>query len=1089
MLEFRLLGPVEALADGQPIALKRRKQKALLALLLLSRGQVVSTDRLIDRLWGERPPATAREALQNYVAQLRKALGPEVVVTRAPGYVLQVDAEQVDLGRFERLTAAAKRSSSPSERASLLHDALALWKGPALADLESEDFAHEEGLRLEELRRAAAEDRIDAELALGRHGELVGELEQLVRDQPLRERLRAQLMLALYRSGRQADALGVYADARRTFVEELGLEPSPVLKQLEQAILRQDPALDAPEPPAPEASTDEPAAAPSRTRRRRRLAALVAAGLVLSGGVAAATVTLWPGPAAAVGIEPDTVGVFDGDGNLVARAPVGATPSAIAIGERAVWVAEFDRNEVVRVDPARWIGRQTIDVGAGPSAVAVGGGFVWVANSLDGTVSRIDPATNHEVQRLTLGGSPAQLAYGGGSLWVANPAERSVTRLDPATGHTLATIPLDGAPGGIAAGAGAVWVTSPAGAALFRIDPRTNEVVRSIAVGAGAGGISVHGASVWVANADDGTVSRVDPVRDRVIAAIAVEGRPVGVAAGSTGVWVTSADSGRLTEIDPPTNEVLLTIRIGNSPGPVALGGKLWVATSIPSRRHRGGTLRIVSSHALPALDPATANTAAAWQIEALTGDGLVGFERIGGPASATLVPDLARALATPTRGATAYHFELRPGLRYSDGRPVRASDMRRALERVFRLGSPGAAFYAGIVGGPRCLARPRDCILDRGVVTDDTARTIAFRLLRPDPDFEHKLALPFAQLVPGDTTDGGVTSPPAGTGPYRVKKLEAATDGEVTSVRLERNRKFRVWSSAAQPDGFPDRIEFQVGDGIGDAVFGGKADLAPAQEVGTTSLDVFATRAPGRLHATAGEEIAYLSLNTRTAPFDSSQARRALSYAVDRSAAAGLGASSRLTAPACQVLPQGFPGFRPYCPYTLEPGSGRWTGPDIAKAEALVASSGTRGAHIAVPASGATAGEGRLLVKTLRQLGYRATLSPPSARTWQLRFAVSAPAYPSPSAVFAEIRACGRATGVCDSRTARLYRDARSLQSSDPGAAARLWSQVDRRIVDGAEIVPLSSRKAAYVTSRRVGNYQYHLALGVLLDQLWVKS
>jgi DNA-binding SARP family transcriptional activator len=245
-IEFRLLGPLEVTLHERPLALGGVKQRSLLAILLLHANQVLSSDRLIDELWGASPPPTAAKSLQVMVSKLRKKLGDRRLVTHPPGYVLRVEPAALDLARFEQLLGEARRAA-PESAARKLHQALALWRGPALADLAYESFAQAEIARLEELRLAALDQRIDADLATGRHAELVGELEALVAQHPLHERLRCQLMLALYRSGRQAEALDAYRAARRELSEELGLEPSEELKRLEQAILRQDPALDLPE--------------------------------------------------------------------------------------------------------------------------------------------------------------------------------------------------------------------------------------------------------------------------------------------------------------------------------------------------------------------------------------------------------------------------------------------------------------------------------------------------------------------------------------------------------------------------------------------------------------------------------------------------------------------------------------------------------------------------------------------------------------------------------------------------------------------------------------------------------------------------
>jgi DNA-binding SARP family transcriptional activator len=237
-MEYSVLGPLEVRSDGQTIPIGSAKQRAVLAVLALEAGRVVPVERLIDELWGDSPPATATTALQVYVSKLRKTLGDRAIETRSPGYLLRCSPDELDLRRFERLTAEA-RDAEPERAAALLGEALALWRGSALADVD----LPLESARLEELRLGAQEQRIDADLARGRSAELVGELEALVSAHPLREPFRAQLMLALYRAGRQAEALEAYRDARAALVEQLGIEPSQRLQQLEQAILRQDATL------------------------------------------------------------------------------------------------------------------------------------------------------------------------------------------------------------------------------------------------------------------------------------------------------------------------------------------------------------------------------------------------------------------------------------------------------------------------------------------------------------------------------------------------------------------------------------------------------------------------------------------------------------------------------------------------------------------------------------------------------------------------------------------------------------------------------------------------------------------------------
>jgi DNA-binding SARP family transcriptional activator len=287
-MEFRILGSFEVWDGARQIEVRGAKRRAVLALLVLHANEVVGKDRLIDELWGENAPPTAAAALHNNISRLRKVLGPELLATRAWGYVLRVDPESIDLQKFERLTEEAEALPA-HERSAKLAEALALWRGPALADLSFEPALRHEIARLEELRLATHEARIDADLEVGRHAQVIAELEALIARHPLRERLRGQLILALYRDGRQAEALEVYRETRRLLADELGLEPSPPLRELERAILRQDPAL------ATAPRTQEPVPAEdSRSRWRWPRSPLIAIAVLLAlaaGGVAAAIAT------------------------------------------------------------------------------------------------------------------------------------------------------------------------------------------------------------------------------------------------------------------------------------------------------------------------------------------------------------------------------------------------------------------------------------------------------------------------------------------------------------------------------------------------------------------------------------------------------------------------------------------------------------------------------------------------------------------------------------------------------------------------------------------------------------------------------
>jgi YVTN family beta-propeller protein len=600
-MEFRILGPLEIVDDGRTLALKGSKKRALLAILLLHANEVVSRERLLEDLWGERRPETAATALHGYVSQLRKTLEPDsrrdhsVLVTRAPGYELRLDAESLDLKRFQRLAERGKRalaSGDTDTAAATLEEALSLWRGQPLAEFATTPFALIETLRLEELRLSATEDRVEADLALGRHASLVAELETLVAEHPHRERLCAYLMLALYRSGRQAEALDVYQRTRRALVEELGIEPGTMLQQLERAILNHDPSLELP-PHARRESTPPGPVSDDRERARWRLwRALVVGVLVITAALGVAAFAFRGGESGPT-LPPNSVGFVDADsGRLTRSFRVGREPSALTVASASVWVANYRDQTVTRID--RETGTTaTIPVGGHPTGItsyrgkvwvwtleellvgidprfdaaddpihlavggsprfvrtrdpgriAAGGGYLWVT-APGTTVIRVEP--DHPRRRLSIipdVGTNGPLAYGERELWVAGSG--FVFPITPETGIPRSGTAVGGVVHGIAWGEG-VWVVSggPARAsgvapALRRVDPRTGLLETTIAVGERAIGIAVAAGSTWVASTNDdrGAVYRVDPVENRVVDTIPVGAIPTSIAADSGGVWV-----------------------------------------------------------------------------------------------------------------------------------------------------------------------------------------------------------------------------------------------------------------------------------------------------------------------------------------------------------------------------------------------------------------------------------------------------------------------------------------------------------------------------------------------------------------------
>jgi YVTN family beta-propeller protein len=371
-VQFRVLGPVEVTNGAGPLRLGGRKQRALLGDLILHAGAVVSTTRLIDDLWGEDPPPTAEHTVETYISRLRRILrdaaAPDIVLTRAPGYVLDVESARVDAHRFERLiregTAAAVRGDD-REALALLGAALELWRGEPFEDLVDAPFAQAAARRLADLRLLALESRIELQLRGGRAQELTAELEALVAAHPYRETFHAQLMLALYRSGRQTEALAVFRRARALLVDELGIEPGPELRKLEQAILTQDPAL---QPPSGERGRP-PATAAWRVRRGGLLIGV--GGVVLLAVIAIVAAALAGSSASSVRVLANSVAVIDVRTDRVAAAvAVGARPAAIAFGSGSLWVANVDDQTASRIDPGTLRTLRTIPVGAPPTGIA-----------------------------------------------------------------------------------------------------------------------------------------------------------------------------------------------------------------------------------------------------------------------------------------------------------------------------------------------------------------------------------------------------------------------------------------------------------------------------------------------------------------------------------------------------------------------------------------------------------------------------------------------------------------------------------------------------------------------------------------------
>jgi YVTN family beta-propeller protein len=847
--------------------------------------------------------------------------------------------------------------------------------------------------------------------------------------------------------------------------------------------------------------------------RRLQIAAAVVAVLVVVPVVSLLAGGGGGGSARASGkVEANTVGVLDAkSGKLRTQIGVGEAPSGVAAGDGAIWVTNSDAGTVSRIDQQTNDVRQTIQVGGGPAGVAVSGDAVWVANGLDGTLSRIDPQTNQVVQTVTVGNGPSGVAFGEGSLWVANSADGTVSKVDPSSGRLVRTIAATVGATGVAAAFGRVWVVSPSSGTLVVLDPHSGAVEDRIGVGGDAAAVAAGAGAVWVANRADGTMSKIDPHARAVTSTIQVGRHPDAVAAEAGAVWVANEQDGTVSRVDPSSDAVSRTVSLKNPPQGLALTTDgLYVAVRSTGIEHRGGTLRLVTGEP-DFIDPALAYAGTSWSTLVNTNDGLVGFRRVGGVEGAQLVPDLAVSLPVPTDAGRTYTFTLRAGIRYSTGRLVQPEDIRAELERVFAIAKSVSAArgqYDNIVGASACKPGRR-CDLSRGILTNRLARSITFHLTAPDADFLAKLALPFASAVPAGTPIRDVgTRPVPATGPYMIVAYKKGK-----SLKIARNPRFREWSHDAQPEGYPDSIEWRF-TALGDVTSGvhaverGKADLAPTivPPLSKRALDRLALHYPSQLHISTGSATWYFFLNTRVPPFDDVRVRQAVNYAFDRRAFAQL--LGRAFAPTCQILPPGFPGYRRACPY----GTGGLA--NLEKARTLVRKAGVAGATVSVWVPSPIAIQGRFMASLLDSLGFRARVKtvPPGFGPGTyfekvLDSRVRAQSgyygwnsdYPSAESFLREEFGCasfvredpaqnGSPFEFCSHGIDSQMDRAAAVQAINPPAATLLWQRIEREILAQAPVVPTYNARIVDFVSKRVGNYQLHPQWYVLLDQLWVK-
>lgn len=538
-------------------------------------------------------------------------------------------------------------------------------------------------------------------------------------------------------------------------------------------------------------------------------------------------------------------------------------------------------------------------------------------------------------------------------------------------------------------------------------------------------------------------------------------------------------------------------------------GGKSKSTTKSTSAGGTGGDL-ITVANAAPSgsPDPQVNYTLQEWQLLIVSHDGLIAFRRLAGAPGTKKVPDLVESIPTPSNGGKTWAFKLRSGIKFSDGSALDGADVKATFERLFKIGnSPNAGtWYNVIQGGDACVKTPKTCDLSQGIVVN--GNTVTFNLTTADPEFLDKLAVPFAFILPSSTSTKNVDIPPPGTGPY--KWAQYAPNKQ---IKLVRNTFFKEWSKDAQPAGNPDTIVQTFGltsEAEVTAVENNQADWMFDQPP-ADRLTELSTKYADRVHVNPLTAVIYFAFNVNEPPFNNLKARQAVNFATDRNALVKIYGGPKLGVPTCQILPPNFPGYKPYCPYTKNPGSGKWTAPDLAKAKQLVAASGTKGAAVKVNTDTTDVNKayGLYFVGLLNSLGYKATLQALSAdiqypysqnSSNHTQFAYSSwyQDYPAASDFLNILLGCGsfhpksnsspNIAEFCDKGIQANMDKAGKLGITDPAAADQLWAQVDHDVTDQAPWVAMFNPKYIDVLSARVKGYQFSPQWYFLLDQASVK-
>jgi peptide/nickel transport system substrate-binding protein len=525
---------------------------------------------------------------------------------------------------------------------------------------------------------------------------------------------------------------------------------------------------------------------------------------------------------------------------------------------------------------------------------------------------------------------------------------------------------------------------------------------------------------------------------------------------------------------------------------------------------HRGGTLKLLYQGAFGSWDPQIDYTLEGWQLKQATQDGLTAFKKVQGTAAYTVVPDLATAIPKPTAGGKTWVFHVRKGIKFSNGRVLKPSDILYTFQRIFKIHGPTASsFYGVLVGAAKCLKQAASCTLKGGVSASNAKSTVTFHLIRPDGEWLQKLGVPLASVVPTGTPekDQGPKPVPS-TGPYMMKSYDPNH-----MITLVRNPYFKQWSKDAAPDGYPDTITERfdlTGEAATTQVENGQADWYGNSQIPSDRLNELATKYAAQLHINQLTAMWYVPMNVNIPPFNNLDARKAVNYGVDRAAAIRLFGGPNLAVPSCQILPAGFPGHEDYCPYTKNPGA-KWSAPDLAKAKQLVKASGTAGQKVAIVVSDDVLNKavGTYLQSLLNQLGWKTSLKVLSNNIQfnyiqntknhvQISLTQWYQDYPGAADFLNVLFGCGsfhpgsdtsiNIAGFCDKKIQADMTKAAATTAVNVTAGNKLWANVDKEVTDQSPAAILFNPKNVDFTSKRLGNFVFSGQYYFLVDQAWVQ-